>query len=350
MALDTVIVGGGQSGLAAGYYLGRAGLSFVILERSQRIGDVWRRRWDSLTLFTPAAFSSLPGLPFPAPPDHLPSKDEVADYLERYANQFNLPVQLGCDVIGLNGVDGRYRVSLVNGETFEAATVIVATGPFQVPAIPPFAGKLGPHVFQVHSSNYRNPAQLRDGPTLVVGAQASGLQIAEELAATRRVCLSVSGRPSPYIPRPLLGKDPFWWFSKTGFVSISIETPIGRWLAHRQEPLVGTSARRLRQELGVQFLGRTIDAVGDTITFANGETISVSNVVWATGFRSDFGWIHLPVVDSGGRPIHRRGGTSALGVYFLGADVAAHQRVGVDRMGRPGCEVHRAPSRRQCAL
>src|SRR5439155_24510753 len=158
---------------------------------------------------------------------------------------------------------------------YEAPNVIVATGPFQVPAIPSFASKLDSRVIQVHSGRYRNPAQLPAGPTLVVGGQASGLQIAEELAASRPIYLSGSKKPSPYVPRPLLGRDPFWWFDKTGFVRVPVNTGFGRFLSNRREPLVGTSARLIRRHFGVEFFGRAVDADAEAIVFSDGRSVTV---------------------------------------------------------------------------
>lgn len=173
-AFDAIVIGGGQAGLAAGYLLRRARIPFVILERSSRIGDVWRDRWDSLRLFTPAAHSSLPGLDFPAAPDQLPTKDEVADYLKSYAATFELPDVLGCSVTLLEQTDNGFRVHTAAGD-YRAANVIVATGPFQRPLVPAFADRIDASLRQVHSSAYRDPSQIPDGPTLVVGAQGSFL-------------------------------------------------------------------------------------------------------------------------------------------------------------------------------
>src|SRR5215212_2903197 len=183
--LDTVVVGGGQAGLAMGYYLAAQHRDFVILDAAARVGDTWRNRWDSLRLFTPAFHSGLPGMPFPAPGRSFPTKDQTADYLEAYASRFRLPVRLRRRVQSLSRHDGGYLVH-ADDERYTAAHVVVTTGPYHHPHIPSFAGGLDPTITQLHSSHYRNPDQLPDGDALVVGAGNSGAEIAVELAATHR--------------------------------------------------------------------------------------------------------------------------------------------------------------------
>src|SRR5918912_3185941 len=216
--LDTVVIGAGQAGLALAYYLRRDCRRFVVLEAADRVGDSWRRRWDSLTLFTPRRYDALPGLSFPGDPEGYPGKDEVADYLEGYARHFDLPVLPGSPVISV-------RRDLSDGfavETgwmeFSARQVVVATGGFSGPLVPQFGRRLDPRVVQLHSSAYRNPASVPDGEVMVVGAGNTGVQIAKELAeAGRRVTLSVSSL-GPATPQRLLGKRVFWWFDRLGLM------------------------------------------------------------------------------------------------------------------------------------
>jgi len=315
-SLDVVVVGGSQAGLAVGYHLAQRGLRFVILDAGPEIGHAWRSRWDSLTLFTPAQYSGLPGMAFPLPRDTYPSKDDVVTYLQSYVSAFNLPVRLNARVTSLTQRDGGYVVA-TGDEEFTASQVVVATGPFQVPFVPPVAGALDEAVFQIHSADYRNPAQLPEGGrVLVVGGGNSGFQIAEELAATRKVDLAV-GKRVPSLPQRLLGKDLFWWLSGIGFMKVSTDSRLGRRLAKR-DVLIGSSPRGLRRS-GVTLRKRLASASGRRADFDDGSDVDIDAIVWATGYRSDFSWIDVPgVKDENGGIIHRRGVTDAPGVLFVG--------------------------------
>jgi putative flavoprotein involved in K+ transport len=315
-SFDVVVIGGSQAGLAVGYHLAQRGLRFVILEAGPEVGHVWRSRWDSLTLFTPAQYSGLPGMAFASPKDTYPSKDDVASYLQAYVSAFELPVRLNAKVTSLKQRDGAYVVSTAD-EEFTASQVVVATGPFQVPFVPSVAGDLDESIFQIHSADYRNPAQLPEGGhVLVVGGGNSGFQIAEELAATRQVDLSV-GKRVPSLPQRLLGKDLFWWLSGIGFMNISTASRLGRKLAKR-DVLIGSSPRGLRRS-GVTLRKRLTRAKGRHAVFDDGSEQDIEAIVWATGYRSDFSWIDVPgVKDEGGGIIHRRGVTDAPGVFFIG--------------------------------
>jgi putative flavoprotein involved in K+ transport len=287
----------------------------VILDAGPEIGHVWRSRWDSLRLFTPAQYSSLPGMAFPSPRDTYPAKDEVAQYLQVYASEFDLPVRLNAKVTSLTERDGKYLIATAD-EGFTARDVVVATGPFQVPFVPPAAEDLDDTVTQIHSADYRSPDQLPHGQVLVVGGGNSGFQIAEELAATREVDLAV-GRRVPSLPQRLLGKDLFWWLTGVGFMKVSTDSRLGRRLAKR-DVLIGSSARKLRRS-GVTLRGRLTKAVGRHALFEDGSEQDVDAIVWATGYRSDFSWIHVPgIQDARGRVIHKRGVTDASGLFFVG--------------------------------
>ncbi len=287
----------------------------MILDAGPEIGHVWRSRWNSLRLFTPAQYSSLPGMAFPSPRDTYPAKDDVAQYLQAYASAFDLPVRLNARVTSLTERDGKYLIATA-GEVFTARHVVVATGPFQVPFVPPAAEDLDDTVTQIHSADYRSPDQLPHGQVLVVGGGNSGFQIAEELAATRRVDLAV-GRHVPSLPQRLLGKDLFWWLIGVGFMKVSTDSRLGRKLAKR-DVLIGSSSRRLRRS-GVTLRGRLTKAVGRHALFEDGSEQDVDAIVWATGYRSDFSWIDIPgVKGAGDRIVHRRGVTDASGLFFLG--------------------------------
>lgn len=266
--LDVVIVGGGQSGLAMAWHLARRGLRFVVLEAGTEVGHVWRSRWDSLTLFTPAQHDALPGMAFPAAVDTYPGKDAVADYLRDYSA--DLPILLNARVVDLRLSDEGFEVRTAN-ETFRARQVVVATGPFQVPFVPLIAGRLDSSLTQVHSADYRNPQALPSGPVLVVGGGNSGFQIAEELAATRQVHLSI-GATYPMLPQRPLGKDLFWWLTRLGLIRISASSRLGGRLRKRGEFIIGSNRRRLRRA-GVAFRPRLVDADGRTMHFADDSTL-----------------------------------------------------------------------------
>ncbi|MEU6415450.1 NAD(P)/FAD-dependent oxidoreductase [Microbispora sp. NPDC046933] len=319
---DTLIIGGGQAGLALGYHLRRAGLRFAVLDAHRRVGDAWRHRWDSLTLFTPRRYDGLPGLPFPGDPDGHPGKDEVADYLEAYAERFALPVRLGCHVTAVRPEGGRFLVETSAGAytatytaTYTAAQVVVAAGAFHTPRTPAFASGLDPHVTQLHSSRYRRPEQLPMGEILVVGAGNTGVQIAEELAGTgRRVRLSVSSMGRA-LPQRVLGRDLFWWFSHLGFMGLRGDSRIGR-RVRSSELIIGTDVKRLLRR--VERVNRAVDAEGRDVVLADGRRVRPDGVVWATGFRPHYPWLHVPVLDEQGAPVQREGVTAWPGLYFLG--------------------------------
>jgi putative flavoprotein involved in K+ transport len=314
--LDVVVVGGSQAGLAMAWHLAQQGRRFVVLEAGPEVGHVWRSRWDSLKLFTPAQYDALPGMAFPAPADTYPTKDPVADYLQAYAAAFDLPVRLNAKVAELRRLDdGSFEVRTADA-TFRAGQVVVATGPFQVPFVPPQARGFDPSVTQVHSADYRNPQALPEGPVLVVGGGNSGFQIAEELAAGRQVDLSIATK-YPMLPQRRAGQDLFWWLTRLGLLRVTVNSRPGRRMS-RRDFVIGTNRRRLERK-GVRFRPRLVDAGGRTVRFADHSLLEdVGVVVWATGYRSDYGWIQIPGVVREGHVVHRRGVTEVPGLYFLG--------------------------------
>lgn len=311
---DVVVVGAGQAGLAIGYFLARAGRRFLIVDGADSIGAAWRRRWESLVLFTPRRFDGLPGLAFPGNPDSYPTRDEVVAYLEQYAAAFELPIALRSAVRSLDAEGGGFLVTLENRQ-IEADQVVVATGPFQAPRVPALASQLAPGVFQTHSAGYRRPGDVPPGTVLVVGDGNSGLQIAKELAATHPVHLSAGSRRTP-LPQTFLGRDIFWWLTKMHLMTKTVESRIGRWMRDR-DPSIGSSLRQVTR-IGVGLRPRAVGASGRTVSFADGSTLDVDAVIWATGYRADYSWIKLPGVDANGGVRHRRGVTGVPGLYFLG--------------------------------
>ncbi len=313
--LEVAVVGGGQAALAIGHYLAQSPRTFRIFEASAGVGAAWRNRWDSLVLFTSRRFSALPGLPFAGHPDTYPTRDEVVAYLEGYARTFALPIEFQSEVRGARRDDGVFVLD-VSGRTVTADQLVVATGPFHVPRIPAAAAHLDETVFQMHSADYRRPADVPPGSVLVVGGGNTGYQIAKELSRTHSVQLAVGSRQTP-LPQRLLGRDIFWWLTKLGLFDKSAESRIGR-RAKGRDTLIGSSPRELRRTYGIEVKPRLVEASGAAVTFADGTTLSPGAVIWATGYRPDHSWVHIPVFGDTGQIRHRRGVTDVAGLYFLG--------------------------------
>lgn len=331
--VETVIIGGGQAGLSVGYHLARRGLPFVILDASERIGDAWRKRWDSLRLFTPARYDGLPGMRFPAPAHSFPSKDEMADYLESYAARFDLPVRTGVKVDKLSKQGDRF-VMAAGDLRLEAENVVVATGAYHGPRVPAFAPELNPNIVQLHSSEYRRPSQLREGGVLVVGASNSGAEIALEVSRSHRT--SLSGRhPGSEPTRVGSVADrlvtPVIWFVFSHVLTIN--TPIGRRVATRLRahglPLARVKPADLLAAGVERIHARTVGAQDGLPLLDDGRVLDVANVIWCTGFQPDFGWIALSVLGDDGEPIHERGvvatepGLYFVGLFFLSAAISS---------------------------
>ncbi len=314
---ETIVVGAGQAGLAVGHHLAARDVDFVILDGASRLGEVWRNRWHSLRLFTPAGYSGLPGMHFPAPASHLPDKDEVAEYLTRYAERFDLPVRLNSRVHSL-AHDGERFTLRTDSHVLEADNVVVATGPFQRPRIPAIAGRLTSDILQLHSSEYRDPLDLPDGPVLVVGAGNSGSQIALELARVRQVWLA--GRNTGYVPRRLFGRDVFDWIWPV-MSRASTNTRLGRRLRdrtrHKGDQRIGIAEKALTNA-GIVRVGR-LTGEQSGLPECEGTVIDPRVIVWCTGFEPDYRWVNLPVLDEDGYPRHRRGvAADVAGLYFVG--------------------------------
>jgi putative flavoprotein involved in K+ transport len=323
--VQVVVIGGGQAGLSVGYCLAQHGLSFVILEANPRVGDAWRKRWDSLRLFTPARYDGLIGLPFPAPPHSFPTKDEMADYLESYARHFKLPVRTGTRVDRLWRDGERYLVD-AGDRRYEADHVVVAMATYQKPRLPEFAQALDPDVVQLHSSEYRNPGQLRPGGVLLVGAGNSGADIALDVATSHRAYLA--GRHPGHVPfrietlfarliMPILFRIVFHRI-------LTVDTPMGRrarpGAISKGAPLIRVKPVDL-EKAGVERTVRVAGVRDGKPVLADGRVLDVTNVIWCTGFHPGLSWVDLPglVYGADGEPVHRRGIVPGEpGFYFVG--------------------------------
>jgi putative flavoprotein involved in K+ transport len=352
--IETVVIGGGQAGLAVGRELKRRKRSFVILDAQPRVGDAWRNRWDSLKLFTPARFDSLPGMRFPAPGGSFVTKDQMADYLEAYAHRFDLPVRAGTRVDGLGRAGTRFAIS-AGEHTVEADNVIVAMANLQRPRVPPFASELNPRIVQMHSSEYKSADQLPAGPVLVVGAGNSGADIAMDVAGTHPTWLA--GKESGAVPfriETFAGRHIFFrGFRFIGHHVLTVRTPIGRKIRPRFQsmatPLIRVKPRDLVRA-GISRVGRIVEVHDGFPVTEEGDRLEVSSVIWCTGYRTGFSWIDLPILGDGQVPIHRQGVVlDQPGLYFVGLlfeySATSETVTGVGRDARRVVKALRRPAR-----
>jgi len=359
---DVVVIGAGQAGLSVGYHLARRGLRFVILDAEARVGDVWRKRWDSLRLFTPARLDGLDGMKFPARPGYFPTKDEMADYLEAYATRFELPVRTGVRVDRVSRRDGRYLVR-AGALELEADQVVIAMATFQRPQLPRYAAQLGPGVTQLHSSAYRNPGQLRDGDVLVVGAGNSGAEIAMDLARARRADgaaaprIFLSGRhpgQAPFdINKPLTSRVLMPLVLRVVFHRLlTIKTPMGRKarpkVLSKGGPLIRTKLADL-EAAGVERVPRIAGARDGKPLLDDGRALDVRNVVWCNGFEPGFSWIDRPVFGGGGELLHDGGvARGEPGLYFVGLHfLYAMSSTMIHGVGRDAARIAKAVAARK---
>ena len=321
---ETIVVGGGQAGLTVGRQLQKRDADFVILDASERVGDAWRHRWDSLRLFTQAFMNGLPDMDFPGDKNEFVGKDEVADFLELYAQEMNLPVRSGVRVERVSHDGEEFVVETTSG-TLRSENVIIAMADYQKPKVPTFAEDLDPLILQMHSTEYRNPSQLADGPVLVVGLGNSGADIAYDVAAMHPTI--VAGVPKAgAVPFALEG-----WFGRhigtrlVRFAMVKVlttSTPMGRRARPKMlrsgPPLVRVRPKEL-DSANVRRVGRIVGVRGGKPVTDDGEIVDVPNVIWCTGYHQGFDWIDLPVFDEDGSPMHTRGIVeSQPGLYFLG--------------------------------
>jgi putative flavoprotein involved in K+ transport len=337
--IDTLVIGGGQAGLAVGYHLSRRGVPFLIVDANERTGDAWRNRWDSLRLFTANKFSGMPGMPYPDQTWGFATKDQIADFLESYASHFELPIRHSVEVTRLTR-EGDHLVALIEDGEYEADNVVVAMSSYQEPTVPEFASELDPRIVQIHMVDYKNPDQLREGDVLVVGAGNSGAEIAFELAQRRHVLLSgPSTGQAPFRPERLSGRILIPILSRLILRVLNTSTPIGKRarpkILSRGAPLTRTKEKDLAKA-GVERAGRTVGVVDGSPELDDGRVVDVSNVVWCNGFEPGFSWIDLPVFDKSGKVVHDRGVADAVpGLYFVGLrflySIASDTLLGVGR-------------------
>jgi putative flavoprotein involved in K+ transport len=321
--IQTIVIGGGQAGLSVGYQLKKRGLPFLILDANERIGDAWRRRWDSLRLFTPSRYAGLPGMKFPGRGDGFPTKNEMADYLESYASRFELPVRNGVKVDRLSREGDRFVV-MAGNLRFEAEQVVVAMANYQQPRVPAFARDLDRGIVQLHSHEYRNPAQLQPGGVLVVGAGNSGADIAIEVAKGHPTWMA--GKESGHIPFRIETAIARFFLVRLvrffGHHILTVRTPIGRKLRPKlishASPLVRVKPQDIIDS-GIERVGRVAGVRNGQPILEDGRVLEVKNVIWCTGYHPGFSWIDLPVFGENGQPIHERGIVQRVpGMYFVG--------------------------------
>ena len=316
--LDTIIIGVGQSGLAMAYYLKKINRNFLVLDGDKEIGGAWLKRWDSLKLFTPTEFNHLPGMHFPCPKGYYPNKFEVAQYLKDYVKEFDFNIKLKQVVFAIEKENDVFRVECQN-DIFYSKEVVVATGPFHIPFTPSFSKNIPKEIKQLHSKEYRNPSQLQKGTVCVVGGGDSGVQIAKELANQNfEVILASDQNNFRSLPQSILGKTLWWWFEKTGLLSVKVNSKLGKFLSHQMQPVIGTNVKALLAKENVTKAGRAIGFNNNTLEFKDYKS-SVKNIIWATGYKPDFSMLKFDqLLDKNGYPKQERGICSQPGLYFIG--------------------------------
>jgi len=317
MFYDTIIIGAGQAGLSIGYYLRKNHNKFIILDKGSHIGESWKERYDSLVLFTPRMYCSLPGMDMNGEIHGFPNKGEIAAYLNNYVNNYELPIKLNMEVIHVIKQNGLFLVKTLQ-EEFITRNLVIATGPFQSPHIPSMAKNLSTNVLQLHSSEYKNPHQLTNGNALVVGAGNSGAQIAVELSKEREVYLAHSSK-LVYLPLIFRNRSIFWWFDKLGVLRVSNTSFLGKFIQRKGDPIFGFELKEAIQTSKIIAKPKVISANQDNIKFEDSSTLAVNNIIWATGFRISLPWLQFDdLFDKEGKVIQERGVTNVKGLYFIG--------------------------------
>ncbi|TGD81600.1 flavin-containing monooxygenase [Hymenobacter wooponensis] len=325
LVLDAVVIGAGQTGLAAAYYLQQRQASYVVLDERPVVGHVWSSRYASLRLFSPAWASSLPGLPWPGKQLRYPTKDEAADYLRSYAEHFQLAVETNQRVTCVQLTKGGFEVQTAAGSRYQTPRVIVCTGPYTAPRIPDFAANLPPAVAQFHSSSYTEPSQLAGEVVAVVGSGNSALQIAADLAMHGHTVYAAFDEKTPAMPN-----NTAMWVSllSTGLLQVPSQNWLGRFMRQQPEPVVRADLRRLQRLPNVHFMGRAVAATPEGgLVGQRATTPALAAVVWATGYRPNYSWLHVPqALTVAGAPRHSKGISPVPGLAFLGLDWLTSRR------------------------
>jgi len=314
---ETIVIGAGQAGLSVGYYLKQLNQNFLILDKGREVGESWNNRYDSLVLFTPRMYDSLPGLLLEGDPQGFPTKTEIVSYLKQYADKFNLPIKLQTEVVSVQHRENVFHIETNQG-SFQSKNLVIATGAFHTPRIPSFSNKLSKDINQLHSTQYQNPSQLIEGNVLIVGGGNSGAQIAVEVSKEKETYLAVSNKLS-FLPIVINKKSIFWWFDKLGLLKASTNSLVGKAIQKKGDPIFGYELKDAIEKKEVFLKQRVTDGVNKQITFKDLTRLKVDNIIWATGFDSIYPWLNVKeVFNEGGKIIHHRGITNVNGLYFIG--------------------------------
>ena len=317
--VEVAVIGGGQAGLAAGYYLKLATIPFVIIDSNNRIGDSWRKRWDSLELFTPRPFAGLPGLKISTKYDYYPKKDEIAKYFETYVDKFKLPIMSGLNVSNVTKNKSTFVIETAQ-QTIFAQSIIISTGPYTSAFIPEFAEKLDKDVYQIHSSQYKNPKQIMGDTVTIVGGGNSAMQLTEELFASGKSVTLIFSKMPWFLPKTLFGISSYWWFYLTGILHSDANSPISKYVRRKGDGIIGLTAKKLIKNGSVDHrVSRVADAKPKSLILANKKRIPVSSIVWATGFKPNYDWLNLVgSLGDKGEPVQVKGISPVAGVYWIG--------------------------------
>ncbi|RJS56629.1 oxidoreductase [Bacillus subtilis] len=314
---DTIVIGAGQAGISIGYYLKQSKQKFIILDKSDEVGESWKERYDSLVLFTSRMYSSLPGMHLEGKKHGFPSKEEIVAYLKKYVERFDIPIQLRTEVISVQKLKNHFLIK-TNQQEYQAENLVIAAGPFHIPNIPSVSKDLADHIHQLHSSQYKHPKQLVPGNALVVGGGNSGAQIAVELSKERVTYLACRNQLI-YFPLVIGKRSIFWWFDKLRVLHASNTSILGKFIQKKGDPIFGYELKHAIKQKEIILKKRVISGKQNEVIFEDSSTLEVNNIIWATGFRNPLCWMKIEgVLDKEGRIIHHRGVSPVEGLYFIG--------------------------------